>query len=185
MNKKLLAGLLLLTTFTGIAWMAFSSFAGHKERRTQEALRAARLASVPSLPFSDLSGTSRTLDEVSRVEPLVLVLFNSECGFCQHEIAEVSENIELLSESQLIFLSTEPREVIQAFAQTYPLYTNENVIFGHVELESLLDVFTEVSFPNIFLYDAQGDFLREFKGEVRVGLLQEVIRGVDQENIQT
>ncbi len=184
MNKKLLAGLLLLTTFTGIAWMAFSSVAGYKERKTQEALRAKRFATIPALPFSDLKGASTTLDEVAIFEPLVLVLFNSECGFCQYEIAEISKNIGLLADSQLIFLSTEPREVIQAFAQTYPLYANENVIFGQVELGSLLEVFTEVSFPNIFLFDAQGDFLREFKGEVRVGLLQEVIRGDDQENIQ-
>ena len=164
--RKTLLVLIVISIISLIAWLGYSSV----RKLEQKEIRMEIVSSIPSLSFQDLNGNPVQLNEITFAKPkhIVLILFNSECEHCQYEAMSISENIDRLDETMIVFLSAEEIDVIRSFGETYGLLEHANILCGHVDYLELTAVFKSVSYPNIFIYGNNGRLVKEFKGETKI-----------------
>lgn len=82
----------------------------------------------------------------------VLVLFNSTCEHCQAEIKDIKEHHALFKETAIALVSTEPLEIINAFASDLKLESFSNIKWYQIPSDDLYKHFGTVSYPEIYSY---------------------------------
>ena len=147
-----------------ISWLVYSSV----QKLEQKESRNNAVSSLPKLSILDFDGKNRGLNQYLSNKPIALVIFNSECEHCHYEAKDISKNIGMLNELSFIFLSAEEMASIRSFSEENGLAGHPNVVFGKVNYMELTSVFQSITYPNIFIYNTQGELLKEFKGETKV-----------------
>ena len=139
--------------------------------------RQENISLLPLLKFSSIEGREINLRNEYNGRKVILILFNSECEHCIYEAESISENLSSFSNSSLVFLSMEPLEKVIDFSATASLQGKDNVTFGQADYDELESIFKGIRYPNIFIYDADGSLVKEFKGETKVDLIVESLEG--------
>ncbi len=88
-----------------------------------------------------LDGVSVSLGELSVELPLLLNYFNTQCPFCQHEIAEILVDEQLQEMALLVFISDEPPETVMAFQREMSLDQEPKLVFLYDENRIIRDYF--------------------------------------------
>lgn len=170
--KKKIAFFLVFLILTLIGWLAWQSVS---ELKTRQA-RSDSISSIPPLRIVDQYGQSHYLPEIkAKTKSFLLVLFNSECEFCQHEGEAIFENLVAFKETQIVFVSDEPIESINAFASKY-FPGESNVLFAKTTAENIANIFGTVTYPNLLLYNVDGILIKEYKGEVEI---ETILRAIE------
>jgi thiol-disulfide isomerase/thioredoxin len=107
-------------------------------------------------------------------KPIVLILFNSTCGYCVKELDQIQANIGKFDVVELVFLSGEPISVIKGVAMMF--ISADNVNFVKMNADDLYENFGAVRFPTIFIYNTTGQLVKEFKGETKAQAILMYVR---------
>jgi thiol-disulfide isomerase/thioredoxin len=102
----------------------------------------------------------------------VLILFNSTCEHCQAEIKDISEHHVLFKETAVALISTEPLEVINAFASDFKLDNLGHFKCYHVSSDDLYKHFGTVAYPEIYIYKNL-QLTSHHKGETKAEVILE------------
>jgi hypothetical protein len=93
---------------------------------------------------------------------VVFVYFNSECEFCQWEIAEIEKNMEFFQNCQLLLASFEPRDSALKFLDRH----NLSKYYLDVDPSLLTETITG-GVPQVFVYK-DDDLAKHYAGEVKI-----------------
>lgn len=129
---------------------------------------ATHISSIPQFAYKDINGEAFTNQNLKAVAPIIFMYFNSECDFCQHEAQMVKENLYKLEKVQIVFISYEPKEKINNFAQKYKLKDKPNITFLQDEKMDFNKTFDVTSLPCIVLYDENYKLIEKIKGQVKI-----------------
>jgi len=123
---------------------------------------------IPKFTYKDIKGMGFTNLNLKPTTPIIFVYFNSECDFCQHEALMIKHNIDKLTNSQIIFISSEPQEKIIAFAQNFGLINFSNIIFLIDDKHTFNLTFDVSSLPCIILYNKDQFLIEKIKGQIKI-----------------
>lgn len=133
------------------------------------------IETIPNFSFKTVDDSWFTKEHLHGGLPIVFLYFNSECGFCQHEAKNISENIHLLKDIQFVFVSIEPIEKIKRFSEQNRIGNIRNVIFLHDTDDSFSKLFQPSSIPFSLIYDKNQKLLKIQKGQLSVhGILKTI-----------
>lgn len=134
------------------------------------------IETIPNFSFKTLDDSLFTKEHLHDGLPTVFLYFNSECEFCQHEARNISENIHLLKDIQLVFVSTEPIEKIKEFSEQNSLEKIKNVNFLHDGYHNFSILFQPSSIPFNLIYDKDQKLLKIQKGQLSVHGILKIIK---------
>ena len=111
-----------------------------------------------------------------QIKPTLVIYFNSECDFCNHEAEMVQQNIEELKAIQVVFISYEPIEKIKQFATKFKLINQANIYFLSDSKITFATTFDVKSMPCLVLYDKDNNLIEKIKGQVKIETVLEKFR---------
>ncbi len=162
--KKFLKVIIPILFISILAYFGYQTFAkiNHKKQVAEH------IKTIPSFMYETLEGKPFTQENIATNTPVLFVYFNSECDFCQHEAQLIKDNIEKLNNFQILFISFEPKENIQKFAEQYQLLSYANLTFIHDRKATFTTTFDVNSLPCLVLYNAQHQLIEKIKGQVKI-----------------
>lgn len=161
--RKFIQWFLVITVISSIAWMVNKSVDKVNLRKAAEK----KITTLPDLILHDVDSSALDISMFSN-KYIVLIFFNSSCDHCQYEAIDVRNNVEALSKSNIIFISSETLLTIKAFAKSYGLDAYQNISFAKIDDENATAIFGSISVPHVFIYGPDKILRKEFKGETKV-----------------
>lgn len=165
--KKLIPILVVsLLAITGIFFVLkqYSSEAEAKDTTTRDTTAVEN--DIPPMIFTMADGSTKTLKDISG--KLVVVLYQPDCDHCQREASAISEHLSSFDAYKVYFITVEPFDVIEKFANDYRLSGNSNIFFGRTEIESIINNFGQISAPSVYVYTQEGKLKKNFNGETPI-----------------
>src|SRR5690554_4446626 len=136
---------LILIFLTTIGWMVWKSI----DKLDAKKMREESISIIPNLNIESVDGKVYNLRKIAvNKKSLLLILYNSDCNHCQYEAKIISANLSKFQDIQLVFLTDEPIQKVIEFATQYFPRTPD-AIFGRTSIVDIVDVFKEISYPNI------------------------------------
>jgi len=132
---------------------------------------AENIQNIPVFSYQNIKGGFFTKEDLKKETPILFIYFNSECEYCNEETQMIQENIEQLKDVQLVFISFEKLEKINAFATKYQLTTYDNVHFLSDTKVAFATTFDVKSLPCLVLYDKNQQLIEKIKGQTKVETL--------------
>ena len=154
--------ILLVLVIATVSWLVTQSVDKLEAKKD----RLNMIANLPPLYFTDPEHHGVSFQKLANNRQTVLVLFHSDCEHCHYEAKEIASNLARAEDVLWVFVSEEPIDTIQAFRAAYFELTNPHVVFGQSDIKHLLEIFQSVRFPAVFIYGADGQLQKEFRGEV-------------------
>jgi peroxiredoxin len=156
--------LLLIGIFTFFGYQVVSKINHKKEV-------AENIKSIPNFEYLDLKGTVFTDKNLKQDTPTMFMYFNSECDFCNEEAQMIKENIDKLTDVQIIFVSFQTQKEILDFAIKHQLMDYGNITFLRDNKSTFATTFDVKSLPCLVLYDKDKNFIEKIKGQTKVSQL--------------
>jgi len=141
---------------------------------------AEQIRYIPEFYFYQLGTDSIFTDaDITSGKATLLIYFHPDCEHCQFEADIIGKRINDFIPFQLLFISYDRAEQIKTFADHYKLTGFANIIF--LEDKDLIfnDVFGESVIPESLIYDKNGNFVKKFRGEVKVDALLKYLKGAE------
>ncbi|AZQ65642.1 redoxin domain-containing protein (plasmid) [Flammeovirga pectinis] len=111
-------------------------------------------------------------------QKIIILYFNSECQFCEKEIKMFYESSSSLKESdiKLLLVSEEKISSIKAF------FRKNNYDISSFELykastDAMFNSIGSVDTPDLFLYDKEGNLIKNIKGNTKLSYILEQFKG--------
>ncbi len=133
---------------------------------------AQQLSHLPELPVQEV-GTAATNGWRTNQKPTLIVFFNSECGHCQYEATAIQEKLPEFCRANLVFVSEEDVDKIEAFSKAYKLNNHPTIWWLKIAPEEVYNTFGNIGVPHVWVYDTAGVLVKEFKGETKPEALLE------------
>jgi peroxiredoxin len=151
-----------------LSWVAIiscSSPSGKKEEVVED-VPVSAVNAMPKMVVTLLDGTNVAMRQLKT--NTIIVVFRPECDHCQHEAEEVKKNLAAFEGVKLYFVTSDPMEEIQKFADDYGLSGYPNVFFGWTSVDSVLDNFGAIATPSIYIYSEDQQLVKSFNGQVEI-----------------
>jgi len=129
---------------------------------------AERIQNIPAFSFKTLAGNLFTNTNLDSNKPKLFVYFNSECEFCQAEAKGIQKHLDSLKNIQLLFISFETADKIEAFAKNYKLLNKENIVFLEDKNMAFAPLFDAKGIPFMLLYGKDNKLIQKFRGVTKV-----------------
>lgn len=127
---------------------------------------AERIKQLPDMTvYSLYKSQGIKLNEFISDKPLILVYFNTDCHFCQGEIKNLENNIAMLKDYNLVFISRQASGKIKQFYNTYHFSSYHNWRVVQDSLDNFKKIYGTKVYPNTYIYSNEGRLLKHFKGE--------------------
>jgi len=137
----------------------------------QKDVIAQRIKSIPKFSFFNvLNKDIFTNDSIKKGKPCLIVYFNPDCEFCQHEAKQLSTDIQKFRDDQILMISYVKIGKILKFRKDYHLQ-NKNITFLKDSNFQFFDDFGEASIPSIFIYNKDRRLTHHFIGETKMEAL--------------
>ena len=104
---------------------------------------------------------------------VILVFYNSSCQNCRYEIEAIEKNLDSFKNINLLFISDEPKETINIFSRKFLLRDMNTVWWLKMEPEDVYKTFGDTGIPHIWIYNKEGELIKEFRGPTRVEAILE------------
>jgi thiol-disulfide isomerase/thioredoxin len=153
-----------------ILGFAFGGFYLINKKAEEKAQAREKIQAMPNFQFLALDSTVFSAADLAE-RKTVLVYFNSTCEHCQYEAAEISKHIKEFKNINLLFVSEQNLAEIRAFAETYGLDKQDNIKFLKAPNNGFYKLFGSSPIPSIFIYSADKQLVKNYKGETRIELL--------------
>lgn len=115
--------------------------------------RKKRFSVLPAFSYTEVYGQENSTMNLPDLEGYAVILFNPGCEACQAEAQDISDNLELLENYCLLFLSPDSLRKIEAFMMDYQLYEKGNVFYGQVNLDTIDAKLGKSAIPWSFVFD--------------------------------
>ena len=137
---------------------------------------AEHLETMPDFAFTNIATDQPfTNTELAPSTPTIFIYFNSTCDFCQHEAKGIQEQIDLFSDVQIVFVSEQEKEEIEAFSRNYQLNNLPNVFFVQDENDLFSKQFDATSIPYLIIYNKNNQLLTANKGQLKPEAIHQLI----------
>lgn len=137
----------------------------------QKDIIAQKIERVPKFSFFDvLNKDIFTNDSIRNGKPCLIIYFNPDCEFCQHEARQLSANIQKFQNDQILMISYVNSSKILKFRKDYHLQ-DKNITFLKDSDDQFIDDFGEAFIPSIFIYNKDRQLSHHFIGETKMEAL--------------
>lgn len=119
---------------------------------------------LPALEASRIDGNDFSSSHLSQEKPVLLFLFEPDCGYCQKEGLMLEKDQRLLTNVEVIMLSSAPVQHIEQFALKYNLQELPNFHFVHQQEADIAQTFGPVVLPTIYIYDQNKILIQKVEG---------------------
>jgi len=169
MHKKTILFIVLICVFGLLSYLGFNVISKAKEKKQI----AKQLEIIPEFEFLTLEQKPFTKAKIKPNTNTIFIYFNSECDFCQHEAQSISDNLDSFKNVQFIFVSTEPIETIQQFAEQNNLNNKQNITFLYDIINTFSSQFDAHSIPYLLIYDQNQKLIKKHTGQLNAnGILR-------------
>lgn len=138
------------------------------EKMHRKKLAYQNLEALTNLPLFDLDSTRIYLIPDRRT---ILIYYDSECDYCQNEIKEISTNMDFFKNLDVVFMSSELISAIKFFKEKSRQLHSDNIRFTKINREEADKTFGSLVVPQIFIYGTDGNLIKKFGGETKIGAL--------------
>jgi peroxiredoxin len=99
--------------------------------------REKRFSIMPEFTYTEVYGRETSTSTLPLFDGFAIILFNPGCEVCHLEAQDISDNLELLENYYLLFLSPDSLHRIETFIIDYQLNEKGNVFYGQVNLDTI------------------------------------------------
>ena len=131
---------------------------------------------IPDFEYQNINGGNYINKDLKKDIQTLFVYYNSECDFCNEETQMIKDNIEKFKDVQLVFISFEKKEQINAFAEKYKLTSYDNVHFLCDSKVTFATTFDVKSLPCLVLYDKDQKLIEKIKGQTKIETILKKLR---------
>jgi thiol-disulfide isomerase/thioredoxin len=125
----------------------------------------------PTLPPFNLLGadsTRLTKDSLQKNKQTLIMYFSPTCEHCQHQMEDMIKYAEDLKDIQIIMATYSPMNELTDFINQYTLNRFPNIRTGR-DTQYMLQPFYKIAgLPYQALYDASGNLITTFEGNVKI-----------------
>ncbi len=154
MRKKILIPILIV--FAGIILFLAAGITG-------KITKLARNRILNAVFALDLYGNQVKIPLQQRDTSIIMV-FNSECEFCQLELYELLDNYNTFRNYRIFLLSAQPVDDLEQAAKEYNLYEYPVIRLLRLDIANTRDPFISAPTPSLFVYDPNGRMIVGRKG---------------------
>jgi thiol-disulfide isomerase/thioredoxin len=166
-TQILFVGVVLFLLFNGISKMSVTA-TGYKEKKEAQYL--------PLLDFENIDGSSFTNKNMSECMSSLIIYFNSECSNCIDEIELIDRFYDKFRNTQILFVSTQPKEDLISLKEKYPLFSRPNVMILIDSRNFFSSFFSASSYPTLFIYDNEKRLVERINHSIDIKSLLKITR---------
>jgi hypothetical protein len=127
--------------------------------------------SIPDFHLADITGKIITKSSLQKNKSALFLAFNPDCDLCREELNQIKLNQEAFSPFQIVFFSPASAEEIKNLLNEIDFVPSPSMFFLIDEQEILTDKIELKMFPTSCIYNAQGNLIKRFDGQVKVETL--------------
>ena len=127
---------------------------------------------LPRMEITLMDGSKNQARELKGKN--IFVMFFPDCEHCQEEAQAMEANLDAFKAYTVYFLSSNPQPEIEKFAADYKLTGKDNVKFGMVTGESVINNFGPIPTPSIYIYNDQR-LMKSFNGQTDIELVKSAL----------
>lgn len=105
-------------------------------------------------------------DLLKKNKPTLFFMFSPDCGHCQITTADLLKHYQLFKNFNIVMATPLEYKWIVPFYDEYKLKNYPAIKVGRDATYSLGTFFDVHNFPELFLYNKKGEFVKEFKGNI-------------------
>lgn len=123
-----------------------------------------------TLPYFTFYNTDSILTDNSIIAKNVaacIFYFNAHCDHCQYEAKEISKNIALFKDAQIIMVSSNTLAQIKEFTAQYRL-NYPNIIFLQDPKYEFAKWFGKANVPSVYIYNTKHQLVKAYQGETKI-----------------
>ena len=175
--KKIIKPLILVLIVSILGFLGYKIAAkiSHKKEVAQ------RIQQLPDFSYNTLKGVVVTQNTLNKNYNTVFINFNTECDYCKHEAAQISEHFATFKNTQFVFVSNQDANTITTFANTYNLLHHDTIVFALDTNNDFSTTFDTQSFPYAALYNPNKQLIKIFKGSVTAKALLKALKVIEKE----
>ncbi|MEM6736954.1 MAG: redoxin domain-containing protein [Bacteroidota bacterium] len=162
--------LLIIVPILAIVTLTIFAVSGIRHKKEVQS----GISQFPDIELKSLSGTDIRIKDSLRAFsiPTAVILFSTQCDFCEYEMKEIIDNIsDFPANCKILLLSSENIVDLRLFHDKYKIYDYEILSVYQLSNEQISKKFGTVSTPAIFVYDQNGALVRQFTGETKAAVL--------------
>lgn len=169
--KPILKYSILLVVSCILLLLVSSIIKGIKQKRNIENM----IQTLPEFVFNNILGETFSSSDINKKNSSLIIYFHPECDHCHYEAEQISLNIDLFHNTQVIMISNASLESIKDFALKYHLLEFENINILIDTLDVFPNIFGQNPFPTSFIYNDKRKLVKQYKGEVTTEALLKYI----------
>lgn len=158
--KRILGIMLFASLISIVAYASWSIL--QKIKSNKEVL-----TNLNKLPEFSIVNSDSLAIEVPQAKNLVIIIFNSSCQPCQEEAEEIRQHLKELSQSFVLWISSESLREIVSFSSKSQLNEQSNIVFAQMNVLQVEKIFGSAATPHTFVYDYNRQLAMEFKGLIK------------------
>jgi peroxiredoxin len=135
--------------------------------KQQSAIVNTTKQNLPNFSFYNVDSVAFSRNFLKKGKPVCIFYFNAGCEYCQYEAREISKNIALFKDTQILMVSFNTIADIKKFALEHNL-NYPNIVFLQDPNFQFSTWFGKTGVPSVFIYDAQHRLVKEFHGETKI-----------------
>jgi thiol-disulfide isomerase/thioredoxin len=154
--RKLLAFLILMWCMSAVI------------AQTENEAPYKRFPTVPPFTLLKVDSTVITKEMLASKKPTLIMYFNPGCEHCQHQMEAIIEHKDEFKNIQIVMATYAPMNELSDFIEKYKLTELPNISLGR-DTKYMLQPFYKIGgLPYQALYDANGNLLTTFEGNVAI-----------------
>lgn len=165
--KRKIKVLAVLLFFIIISILGFQLYSTYQKKENQNDL----LAQLPEFSLLSATGEVITDKDLKKGRWTVFVFFNSECHYCQEEAQQLRGQVEKISDTHFVWVSSEAGTTIADFENLYGLVDHPNITFLQDPNAEFTKRCNITGTPQFLIYDAEGNMVKNHKGAWRIDAL--------------
>ncbi len=148
-----------------------------KVKRTAPVLsQKSELTYLPEFSLENLNGGSYDHKNLNECMAYLIIYFNSDCSNCIDKIELLNRFYDKFRNTQIIFVSTQPREDLIAVKEKYPLFSKPNVLLLIDAKSYFSATFKAFSYPTFFIYDNEKRLVERIDHSIGIKSLLQITR---------
>ena len=131
---------------------------------------------LPIFKVIDLKGNNIDNSLVIKQNSSVFIAFHPDCEHCQYEAKSINERRKELQNIKIILFTSANDSLTKDFSQTYGLDTLKNIHVISDKNNEMHKLFGVKKIPTIFIYNKEGQLLKQYKGETKIDAIIKVLQ---------
>lgn len=135
-----------------------------------------RTKMLPAFTLLNTDSAAFNQSVISKGKPVIIMLFNPECGHCKDQLKLMLTMPEITNGAQLIMATTETLGKIKAFSDAFGLGRYPDIHLGKDRKSFFGGYFQPRTIPVLAFYDKNGRFVAMHQGNVKKKQMLQALR---------